>query len=86
MADERTIEAYVAGLEGWRATAAAALVALVREAAPAATGSIKWAQPVFDSNGPAVWIKAFPRWVSIASGAVPRWRTPTRPSKARGRG
>jgi hypothetical protein len=65
MAGERTVEGYIADLSGWRAEATSALVALVREAAPDATGSIKWAQPVFDSNGPAVWIKAFPRWVSI---------------------
>jgi hypothetical protein len=65
MAGERTIEGYIDGLKAWQAEAAAALVAVVREAAPDAKGSIKWAQPVFESNGPAVWIKAFPRWVSI---------------------
>lgn len=65
MAERRTIDEYVGALDGWRGRTAAELVALVRETAPEATGSIKWAQPVFEANGPAVWIKAFPRTVSI---------------------
>jgi hypothetical protein len=65
MAGERTIDEYVAALDGWRQGVAAELVALVRTTIPQATGAIKWAQPVFESNGPAVWIKAFPKTVSI---------------------
>jgi hypothetical protein len=55
----RTIEDYVDGLDGWRTEAVRRLVALVIEHAPAATASIKWAQPVFESNGPFAYIRAF---------------------------
>jgi hypothetical protein len=65
MAGERTIDDYVAALDGWRQAAASDLVAIVRESIPDAAGTIKWAQPVFESDGPAVWIKAFPKTVSI---------------------
>ena len=65
MAGERTIEAYAAALGDWRAGAVTAAVEAIRAAAPEATASIKWAQPVFDSNGPFAYVKAFPRSVNV---------------------
>ncbi len=60
-----TIEAYIEGLDDWRGPVVRDLVELVRATAPEATGSIKWAQPVFESNGPAIWVRAYPRTASI---------------------
>ena len=42
---------------GWQAEAVARLVELVKKAAPDATSSIKWGQPVFESNGPFAYIR-----------------------------
>ncbi|MBM4409187.1 MAG: DUF1801 domain-containing protein [Chloroflexi bacterium] len=61
----RTIEDYAAGLGDWRAQAVLAAAATIRGAAPDATASIKWAQPVFESNGPFAYIKAFARTVNV---------------------
>jgi hypothetical protein len=42
---------------GWQAEAVAKIVSLVKKAAPDATASIKWGQPVFESNGPFAYIR-----------------------------
>src|SRR5688572_16339849 len=66
MADtERTIDSYIAGLPDWRGEAVAATRDVIVAAAPGATVTIKWAQPVFESNGPFAYIKAFPRSVNV---------------------
>jgi hypothetical protein len=54
-----TIDAYAKGLDDWRGDVVRELDALVRKAAPKATGSIKWAQPVYEQNGPFAYVKAF---------------------------
>ena len=64
MAD-KTMEAYVALLSDWRGGVVADAVATIQAAAPDASASIKWAQPVFESNGPFAYIKAFPRSVNV---------------------
>jgi len=64
-AAEKTVEAYVAGLPDDQAAIVMALRALVRKAAPKATEAIKWAQPVFDSNGPMIFIKAHRQHVNF---------------------
>jgi hypothetical protein len=61
----KTIAAYVAGLDGWRATVVGQLCALVEKAAPDATGSIKWAQPVFEDHGPICYVRAFTNHVNL---------------------
>jgi hypothetical protein len=64
----KTVDTYIEGLDGWRKEVVAALRELVREAAPDATGSIKWAQPVFESNGLPTsrdYIKAFKNHVNF---------------------
>lgn len=53
-----TVEGYVRGLPSPQATIVNRLRALVREAAPEAVETMKWAQPVFEANGPFAHIKA----------------------------
>ena len=54
-----TIDAYAKELSDWRGDVVRELDALVRKAAPKATGTIKWAQPVYEQNGPFAYVKAF---------------------------
>ena len=62
----KTIDEYIAGLGGdWRAELVGELRRVVDAAAPKATGSIKWAQPVWESKGPFAHVKAFSQTVNI---------------------
>jgi hypothetical protein len=61
----KTVEGYIEGLPGPQAEVVAALRALILEAAPEVKESVKWAQPVYEANGPFAFIKAFPRWVNF---------------------
>ena len=56
MAD-KTIEGFIADQDDWRGDAARQIDAIVKEAAPKAVGSIKWAQPVYEQSGPFAFIK-----------------------------
>ncbi len=56
---EKTVESYIEGLEGWQKEAAVRLRAIIKRAAPEARESIKWAQPVYELNGPFCNFKAF---------------------------
>lgn len=62
---EKTVDAYIASLSKDKAKIVSELRAVVRQAAPKATESIKWAQPVYESDGPMIWIKAFTNNVNI---------------------
>lgn len=64
-AADKTIAGYIAGLEGWRAEVVEHLCALVAKAAPESTGSIKWAQPVFEDHGPFCYVRAFTGHVNL---------------------
>jgi hypothetical protein len=62
----KTIDEYIETLGGdWRSQTVSELRDLVDDAAPGATGTIKWAQPVWESNGPFAYVKAFGRSVNI---------------------
>lgn len=61
----RTVESYVAGLQSEQATVVEALCALIRQAAPEARESIKWAQPVWEVNGPVCSVKAFKNYTNV---------------------
>ncbi|MCH7588941.1 MAG: DUF1801 domain-containing protein [Chloroflexi bacterium] len=61
----KTVDEYIAGLDGWRADAVTQLREIVREAAPEASEAVKWAQPIYESNGPFCYIKAFKNHVNI---------------------
>ncbi|MGD2144339.1 MAG: DUF1801 domain-containing protein [Anaerolineae bacterium] len=65
MAKAKTVAEYAAGLGDWRAEAVLALRDLVRRAAPEAKESIKWAQPVYEVNGPFCYIRAFKNHVNF---------------------
>jgi hypothetical protein len=58
-ATDKTVDGYIAGLEGWQAEIVSALRQLILDAAPDATESIKWSQPVYEDNGPFCHIKVF---------------------------
>lgn len=56
---EKTVDAYVDGLDGWQREAAAQLRRIIKQTAPDARESIKWAQPVYEAGGPFCYFKAF---------------------------
>ncbi len=64
-AGRRTVEAYVASLRDWRGEIISTLRQLIHEAAPDATESFKWGQPVYEFHGPFAHIKAFKRHVNF---------------------
>jgi hypothetical protein len=60
-----TVDEYVAGLSPPLAAVAAAVRELIREAAPEAGESIKWAQPVYEDNGPFAYFRASSKHVTF---------------------
>jgi hypothetical protein len=61
-----SIDEYIAGFGGdWRSETVARLREIVDTAAPEASSTIKWAQPVWDTNGPFAYVKAFTSSVNI---------------------
>jgi hypothetical protein len=54
----KTVDAFVASLPADQQEIIAAVRRLVLAAAPGATESIKWAQPVYEDHGPFAYIKA----------------------------
>jgi hypothetical protein len=61
----KDVDDYIAQLSGWQAEAATQLRAIVREAAPDADEAIKWSQPVYSSNGPVCYFKAFTKHLNF---------------------
>lgn len=59
------VDEYVASLPTDHATIVSELRGIVKKAAPRATEAYKWAQPVYESNGPMIWIKAYKSYVNI---------------------
>src|SRR4051812_9655327 len=60
-----SVDDYVARLPSWQGAIAGDFCALVRRVAPAASVSIKWAQPVFEQEGPFAYIKPASKHVSV---------------------
>jgi len=56
---EKSVDGYIAGLEPWQAEIARRVRGIVLQAAPEAREAIKWAQPVYEIDGPFAYIKAF---------------------------
>ena len=52
------VDEYAASLTGWQAETIASLRQIIRAAAPKAVEVYKWAQPVYEANGPMIFIKA----------------------------
>jgi hypothetical protein len=61
----KTVDEYIDGLEGWQKDVAAQVRGIVTTAAPEAKESIKWAQAVYEVNGPFSYIKAFKNSVNF---------------------
>lgn len=55
----KTVDQYIAGLNEEQAEIATRIRQIIRTAAPEARESFKWAQPVYESNGPFCYMKAF---------------------------
>ena len=55
----KNVDEYVKSLAPEQAKIVSTLRALIRKAAPQAQESFKWAQPVYEANGPFAYIKAF---------------------------
>jgi hypothetical protein len=64
MAD-KTVDGYIAGLEGWQAEIVTRVRGIILQAATEAKESIKWAQPVYEINGPFAYMKAFKNAVNF---------------------
>ncbi|MBI3741800.1 MAG: DUF1801 domain-containing protein [Chloroflexi bacterium] len=60
-----SVDAYVKTLPKEHAAILKTLRALIKKTAPHATEAFKWAQPVYEKNGPAIWIKAYTSYVNI---------------------
>lgn len=61
----KTVDAYITQLEEWQAEIVSKVRTIILEAAPEADESIKWAQPVYEVNGPFAYIKAFKNSVNF---------------------
>jgi hypothetical protein len=55
---QQTVEDYVSKVAPWQRTIIEKLRTVVRAAAPKASESIKWGQPVYEHKGPFSYIKA----------------------------
>ena len=60
-----TVDEYIKSLPAEHAASVTELRGMIRQAVPKATEAFKWAQPVYESNGPAIWIKAYKSYVNI---------------------
>ena len=54
----KSVEDYMSSLEDWRGEVVANLREIILSESPEVKESIKWAQPVYESNGPFSYIKA----------------------------
>jgi len=60
-----SVDEYIEGQEKWAADVIVELRSLLREYAPEAKESFKWAQAVFDDHGPFCFIRAFDDGVNL---------------------
>jgi hypothetical protein len=65
MNGQKTVDEYIAAFDDWRTDAMKRLREVVKEGAPHSAVGIKWAQPVWEWNGPMIWMKAYPKHVNI---------------------
>lgn len=62
---EKTVDGYIAQLSDDQAQIVTKVREIILSAAPEADESIKWAQPVYETNGPFAYIKAFKNSVNF---------------------
>lgn len=65
MNGQKTVDEYIVAFDDWRTDAMKRLREVVKEGAPHSAVGIKWAQPVWEWNGPMIWMKAYPKHVDI---------------------
>jgi hypothetical protein len=65
MNGQKTVDEYIAAFDDWRTDAMKRLREVVKEGAPHSAVGIKWAQPVWEWNGPMIWMKAYSKHVDI---------------------
>ncbi|MGA1849090.1 MAG: DUF1801 domain-containing protein [Thermoplasmatota archaeon] len=61
----KNVGEYINGLDPWAAEIVSELRRIVIDAIPEVSESIKWAQPVYDVNGPMIFIKAHSKHVNF---------------------
>jgi len=61
----KTVDDYIDGLDGWQTDVADRVRDIINNVAPEAKESIKWAQPVYEVNGPFCYMKAFKNTVNF---------------------
>ncbi len=61
----KSVDEYVTSLDDWQAEIVTALREQVKKAVPDAKEAFKWAQPVYEVNGPFCYIKAFSKYVNF---------------------
>jgi len=61
----KTVAWYIGTLENWQSQIVSDLDKLISSAASNATSSIKWAQPVYECDGPFCFIKAAKQHVTF---------------------
>lgn len=54
-----TVESYVTQHKGWQREALISIRSIIKNAVPEIEESIMWSQPVFSSNGPVCFVKAY---------------------------
>jgi hypothetical protein len=59
------VDQYISGLPAEHAAILNELRAVIKKTAPKATETYKWAQPVYEHNGPMIWMKAYKSYVNI---------------------
>jgi hypothetical protein len=61
----KTVDEYIDSLGGWKTDVASRVRAIITSSVPKAKESIKWAQPVYELNGPFCYMKAFKNSVNF---------------------
>ena len=61
----KTVDEYIAEHDDWRRETLESVREAIRSAAPAAQESVKWAQPVYESNGPFAYFRSFANAVNV---------------------
>ena len=61
----KNVNEYIEGLGGWQTDVTTRIREIISTTAPEAKESIKWAQPVYELNGPFAYMKAFKNSVNF---------------------
>jgi hypothetical protein len=61
----KNVDDYISGLGGWKTEVTSQIRKIITSTTPNAKESIKWAQPVYEVNGPFCYMKAFKNSVNF---------------------